>query len=66
MDAEGKTLDWGEKDIKNLKVETKPAPEEVTGPKAIFENFLGFENKGFNVPLLSDKWLATRVFPRFH
>ena len=66
MDAEGKTLDWGEKDIKNLKVETKPAPEEVTGPKAIFENFLGFGNKGFNVPLLSDKWLATRAFPRFH
>lgn len=66
MDAEGKTIDWGEKDIKNFKVENKPAPEEVTGPKAIFENFLGFGNKGFNVPLFSDKWLATRAFPRFH
>lgn len=65
-DTKGKPIDWTEGDIKGFKIETKPAEVEIDGPKAIFENFLGLENKGFNVPFISDKWIAQRWFPKYH
>lgn len=65
-DTQGKPIDWTDQDITDFKIETKPAEVEIDGPKAILENFLGLGNKGFNVPYISDKWIAQRWFPKYH